>query len=392
MTKDPQRSLLCVANVKSDRGYAWNLIGGFYANIANHLAMHGIRTLVSYPSIPSPPKMLAGSAARPVLLDGSLQSSDSVNAMIDLIRRENIRAIYFTDREAMDPTYWRLRRAGIKYIVNHDHSSGERTKPRFLKKATKYALARIPPLVPDVIIAVSDYVARRQTEVSMIPAERVVRIWNGLPLPALEETTNIRGELGISEDTPVIVCACRATPEKGVQHLFRAFSSTLRELDPHISPVLIYAGDGPMLHELKALRDHLPAKRNILILGYRNDVQELIRAGDLCVVPSLWQEAFGMSVLEPMAFAKPVVATKVGGIPELVEDGVTGCLVSPGDESTLSKAILELLTNPTKATNMGVAARERVAKQFAPERQISQLISVIERGFGFDCFGSRECP
>jgi glycosyltransferase involved in cell wall biosynthesis len=180
-----------------------------------------------------------------------------------------------------------------------------------------------------------------------------------------------RHALNLDENAPIIACTCRATQEKGVDRLLRAFD----RLQP--GPILVYAGDGPAFASLQALRDSLPSRDRIRLLGYRADREVLLEAADICVVPSVWEEAFGLAALEAMAMGKPVVATAVGGIPEIIRPGVTGLLVRPRDEAQLAAAMASLLADPGAAARMGQEARRDVEARFTPESQLSRLTELV---------------
>lgn len=386
-------SLLCTTNFPANTGFAWDFIEGLYARVADHLATHGITTLVAYPSIPSFPKPLVGSAARPIELDTSLNSLRSVGEVTSLIRREAVRGIYFTDRPPRHWAYAALRLAGVGSIMVHDHTSGEWTRPHGIKRVAKLVAGRIPWMVADQVIAVSQYVARRQIEKGLIPAARVQTIWNGVPLPdeldcAARPTHAV---FGLDPRRPLVACACRAAPEKGVVHLLRAFVQVRRTMVlSSRRPVLVFIGDGPQLPELRALRETFPSKEDIILAGYREDARQLLAGADVCVVPSVWQDAFPLAVLEAMALGKAVVATRVGGIPEMIEDGNHGLVIPPADEVALASAIQTLLENPVKGRELGGAARARVARHFTPERQLRQLLQVVEKVFREPCDLLRE--
>jgi glycosyltransferase involved in cell wall biosynthesis len=381
-------TLLCVSNYAANTGYAWTFIEGLYARIADHLAEHGIRTLVAYPAIPEPPRTLAGTAAQAVTLDASLSTPASVRAVLDLIRREHVRVVYLTDRDPRCLAYPWLRRAGVSRIIVHDHTSGERTSPRGLKRAAKWTLARVPGLVADVVVTVSDFVAGRQRDVNLIPLSKLARVWNGLPAvtDARPASGYAHDVFGLPKDRPLIVCVCRASGEKGVAHLLRAFDRARgRATFAATRPLLLYAGDGPQLPALRQLRDALAARDDITLAGYRRDVAEIIGSADLCVMPSVWQDAFPLAVLEPMAQGKTVIASRVGGIPEQIKHGVSGLLVPPGDEAALADAMAGVLADPAWAARLGKAARERIASHFAIDTQVRRLSRFVEDGFGLDC-------
>lgn len=385
MNPESPGSLLCVSNYRANIGYAWHFIECLYAGIADRVAAYGVRTLVAYPSIPDPPRALVGSAARAIVLDASLDTLQSIRVTEDVIRRENVRVVYFSARPARRWVYLRLRRAGVEQIIVHVHSSGRGTPPQGLKVAAKWALARIPGMVADVVVAVSDYVARREVQVGLIKPGRVITVWNGVPVTGKEIVPYGAGNdiLGLAGDRPVVVCSCRASREKGVVHLLRAFDRVAQAFQlSGQRPVLVYLGDGPQIAELRSLRESLLSKDDIILAGYRSDVPAILQRASLCVVPSVWQEAFGLAVLEAMASGKAVIASKVGGIPEMIEHHVTGLLVPPADETALAQAIYALLTDPSRAARLGVAARQRVTERFTLEHQMRTLSALVAEGFG----------
>ena len=118
MKRGENGTLLCVANFPANTGYAWDYIERVYARIADHLATHGVRTLVAYPEMVEPPRTLAGSAAKPVVLGVALDKAAAVQATEDFIRREGVRALYLTDHPARSRIYRRLRRAGARWILD----------------------------------------------------------------------------------------------------------------------------------------------------------------------------------------------------------------------------------------------------------------------------------
>ncbi len=143
----------------------------------------------------------------------------------------------------------------------------------------------------------------------------------------------------------MLVQAMKTWTKKGVAYLLKAFNSvSMRRLNAP-SPALIYMGDGPQFGELKALRDSFECSTNIHLAGYRKDAIARLEGADVCVIPSIWQDAFPLSVLETMAIGKPVIATRVGGIPEMIEHERTGLLVSASNQTALASAICQGSSN-----------------------------------------------
>jgi glycosyltransferase involved in cell wall biosynthesis len=161
---------------------------------------------------------------------------------------------------------------------------------------------------------------------------------------------------------------------KGVETLLRAAASAPGDFDLRI------AGDGDLRPELE--RDVAASGRqNVRFLGKVPPEQmgEVIRGASCVVVPSEWYENAPMSILEAFAYGKPVIAARIGGIPELVTDGVTGLLFEPGNAQDLRRAIDRLISSPGLAIEMGRRAREDVEARFGPERHYEGLMAIYER-------------
>jgi glycosyltransferase involved in cell wall biosynthesis len=366
-------SLLCVANFPTNAGYAWEFIEGLYAGIADDLARYGVATRVAYPRVDGAPGPLAGSAAEPIELRVDLGSPLGLVRALRAVRRLRVRALYLTDRAAWHPAYALLRLAGVRRIVVHDHTSGERTPPTGVKRVVKRLLRRVRPALADVVIGVSGFVGRRKVEVDLVDPDRVRVILNSVRIPGAVDREGLRQAYGIPAERPVVAAASRAAEYKGVQHLMRAFDRmvTRGRLEP--PPVLVYFGDGPYLPTLSRLRESLDARDDIVLAGYRDGAGELLGGADLCVVPSTWEEAFGLAALEPGARGVAVVASRVGGIPEVVIDGETGLLVPPGDVVALADAMQSLLLDDERRRAMGQRAERRARERFSRGRQIDEM-------------------
>jgi len=156
---------------------------------------------------------------------------------------------------------------------------------------------------------------------------------------------------------------------KGHVDLVRAAAEVSQEFR---DAKFLLIGDGAERSRLEAMTTELGLSKTVLFLGRRNDVPSVLVSCDLFVLPS-WAEGLPNSVLEAMAAGLPVVATRVGGIPEVIEDGVSGLLVAPRDSHALAIAILQVLKNERLAKQLGRSAKERVYTQFNFERLLSEL-------------------
>ena len=365
-------SVLCVANFPASTGYAWTFIGRMFAEVANVLARDGIRTLVAYPVLDVPPEALAGSAAEPVALELGLDSARSIGAAAELVRREHVRAVWLIDRPVVSPAYAVLHAAGVRRVVVHDHSSGARPVRRGLRGLAKRLATRVPWAAADAVVAVSAYVAERQRRSGRVPARRIHVVPNPVSVPeAVRPAAEVRAGLGLVPGRRLVAAAGRLTTEKGFADLLAAADALPPDVD-----VLVF-GDGPERARLEAQRARLRTAERVRLAGQRPDAAECVAAADVCVVPSRWEEAFCLAAAEPMARGRPLVATRVGAIPELVRDGVTGLLVPPADPPALAGAIQRLLDAPEHAAALGQAGRSHLVATHGWPRAIAGLVSVL---------------
>ena len=173
-----------------------------------------------------------------------------------------------------------------------------------------------------------------------------------------------------------VAVVARLWPEKRIDVLIAAAPRVLaRYSDVEFQIV----GDGPCRDQLMAQARDAGVLSHIAFIGHRDDVPAILAGADLFVLPSE-SEASPNAIFEAMAAGLPVVASRVGGIPELVADGVTGLLVPPADPDALAAALLDLLDQPGRAMAFGKAARERIEQQYSFERMVAQFESLYRSG------------
>jgi glycosyltransferase involved in cell wall biosynthesis len=228
----------------------------------------------------------------------------------------------------------------------------------------------------DVFVAVSDADRRRMLELERIDGTSVRVLRNAVPTPEASGA-DVRGELAIPATAPVVMTACQLRPEKALEVLVAA-AERLRPEFPDLK--VLIAGDGP---EEQALRQQIAAARledTVLLLGTRRDVPDLLAATDVAVCCSDF-EGTPLSVMEYMGAGKPVVATRVGGLPEMIEHGVHGLLFERRNATDLAEAIGDLLRDPSRRRAMGERARERQRRDFHLDSLASRLESLYEELF-----------
>jgi len=258
---------------------------------------------------------------------------------------------------------------GIQRVVVHQHGV-ERAR-----SSIRSLLDRITSPMVSQYVATCQAVADVMQQREGIPGSKITVIYNGVEL---SDPTNaiFRKPLHDRGSSPMkIICIGRLSPEKGHYILLEALADLKTCV---VSNQLILIGEGKQ-HSALAERSAQPdLAGRVNILGTRSDIPEQLAKADIFVLPSDW-EGVSMALLEAMAAGLPVVATAVGGTPEVVVDGKTGFLVPPHDSGRLADALSRLLLDPDLRQRMGQAGRERAFEQFNILHTVQQTQALYER-------------
>jgi glycosyltransferase involved in cell wall biosynthesis len=254
--------------------------------------------------------------------------------------------------------------ARVPVIVAHEHTWSFEGKP-WRRFGDREVIAR----GSDVLIAVSREDRRRMIEIEGIDPEDVMFLPNGIPAPPSATGADVRAELGIAPDAPVIGTVSVLRPQKALDVLLRATKTLVTEF-PGLK--VLIAGEGDRREALEELSRELGLEDTVLFLGVRTDVPDVLAALDVAVSTSDF-EGSPLSVMEYMEAAKPVVATRVGGVPDLIDDGVHGLLVEPQDPAAFAAAVAQLLRDPARARELGERGRERRRTEFDIDVMVRRL-------------------
>ena len=227
----------------------------------------------------------------------------------------------------------------------------------------------------DVIIGVSSQIEAKykaEGEVS-----RVACIRNGIDLegkPVQIDRWRMRKDLNVDSETCLIGTLGRLTPVKGIPYLLQAAKILVRG---GANVKVLIVGEGSIRQDLLMQTQDLGISDNVVFLGHREDTDILLQAMDIFVLPSL-SEGIPMALLEAMAACRPIVASRVGGIPEIIEEGVDGYLVEPMDVDNLAERCRRLIESPDVARYMGEQGRKRVERDFSATVMADRVISVYK--------------
>lgn len=211
-----------------------------------------------------------------------------------------------------------------------------------------------------------------------VPREKIEVILPGLDLDAFsgtENRTKIRSEIGVTNDQHLVLFVGRLRPVKGPEYGIRAFAKALTE-NPNLH--LALAGEGEQRAYLKNLTNELGIQSNTTFLGARKDLPDVLSAADSILMPSL-TEGFPRVANEAMAASKPVVATRVGGVPEAIVHDVTGLLVESKDIDAMSKAIVRISSDTVLQHRLGTNARKHAEEHYSAASYVARLDKMYSR-------------
>ncbi|MDO9565596.1 MAG: glycosyltransferase [Candidatus Desulfaltia sp.] len=289
----------------------------------------------------------------------------TVNKLIQLIKKREINLIHSNGSRATifggiaarltkTPLIWHVRIADSDKLLD-----------KFLVK------------LADKIIVVSKAVSRRFDWIED-KEDKIVLVYNGIDLERFKPDVGIRkvrGKISLSSETPLVATVGRLDWYKGHKYLLVAAEKVVQALP---DARFLIVGDGEYRERLENQVKQLNLDKNVIFTGNRKDIPEILASIDLFVLSSV-SEGFGRAAAEAMACGKPVVATKAGGLSEVVEDGITGRLVPPKNPAALAKAIIELLKDKKKSENIGIAGRKRVEKLFSIEKNVKSIEELYEK-------------
>jgi glycosyltransferase involved in cell wall biosynthesis len=266
------------------------------------------------------------------------------------------------------------RLAGTPARVVTRHHSDYHTR---INRPVHVGLDRLCTRLSHRVIAVSQHTADHLVHTENAPPEKVRVVHNGIDFDRVRVSPSgedrIRTELGLGR-RPVVLMAARLHPEKGYEHLIRAVPAVAARV-PGVT--VLVAGTGPLEARYRALAAERGCGDAILFLGFRRDLPDLMAASNVLVLPSM-AEAFGLVAAEALYLGVPVVASRVGGIPEIVDDGLDGLLVPPGDEDALASALVQVLTDPQLHRRLAGAGREKITSRFSFETMVREYETIYD--------------
>lgn len=288
------------------------------------------------------------------------------NKQVDIVHTHGARANFYGRTAA--------RLAGVPIILSTVHNSLRDYIVSRFKKQVYLLLDRITAHFAAKIICVSRTVASDLIQYYRIDRRKIVVIpvapWKLKPenISSAAHLKETRETLGLNCNDVVIGTVGRMTEQKGHRYLLQAVADLAEEF-PQLRCLLV--GDGPLRRDLETMSITLGIADRCLFTGFRDDIPAILSILNVFVLPSL-SEGLPAALLEAMGAGCPVVATRVSGIPEVIDDGINGLLVEPQDTHAFADSIRYLLRNPEKARKMGLQSRRMVKERFTAEKMVAR--------------------
>ena len=296
-----------------------------------------------------------------------------IRALTGFFSPHRPRLLHFNDTGA-EPAPIAAKLAGVRTTSGTLHTLPRDPSQDFTAAHRALQVASVRSL--DALVAVSEFTKKAWIQTCGVPENRIRVIHNGIDIDRFRPrrpARTVRRELGIPPHSPVVGVTSRLHPRKGHRNLLAMIP------DAH----LVVTGDGKSAEPLQREAARLGLQRSTHFLGTRRDVADVTQVYDVAVLPSE-RECFPFALLEAMALGKPVVAWKVGGVPELVRDGVDGRVVPFGRDSRFVEAVRQLLADEGMARRCGAEAAERVSKHFTYRRMVNKTLAfhreLLQRG------------
>lgn len=269
------------------------------------------------------------------------------------------------------------RIAGVPLIVHTIHELPENAAKSTLQKGVYWFLEFVAARWAHHLVTVSEPNQKQILSEFLCGAKKLTLIREGLDLAGYvpqRTAAQVRQDLGIPADAPLVGCVARLEPAKGYEDLLEAFRQVLAQ-EPEARLVIV--GEGYQRQDLAALTARLGLETRVLFTGWRDDMIDLLAAFDVFALASHY-EGLGIAILEAMALRRPVVCTAVGGVLDVVQDGETGYLVPSREPAAMASRLVELLRDPERRAAFGEAGRKRVEEHFRDEDANRKMLGLYQ--------------
>jgi len=358
-------------------------IGGteaFARELSRQLAEVGWKSVLCFQS--APPEDVRAFLDLPntsleVVGDTSSYNATARSALSRVFKQHKPDIVHFHFTGFLGIYPWLAKLYFARKVFFTDHSSRPAGYVPQAAPVWKKAIVRMINLPFTKVICVSGYGYRCMTTLGLLPQDRFELVYNAVDLARIPDNNKrgvaFRKKYSIPDDSTVVIQVSWIIPEKGIPDILEAAKQVVSQ-NSNVRFVLV--GEGSYRPQYMERTKELGLEKNVIWTGLVDDPfsEGVYEAADIICQVSRWEELFGWMIAEGMAHAKPVVATRVGGIPELVVDGESGFLVERGNATEIADRILALVKDPALRTRMGENGQQHTRIDFDLRKNVSRLI------------------
>ncbi len=372
-------NLIMVANYPSDTSYAWWLMEHFWVTLATEFETYGKKAFLAYPKITSLSETIRISTIEPIELTLPWKSAAQAWRAINFLRKNNIKSIYFTDQKYFNFKYFLMRLCGVKHIIVHDHTPGDRPAIHGLKGTVKKLIHALPWFTADKILCVSKYMQQRNIANIRMPAHKCVVVQNGIEPINCSGTNNatLRKELNVSARSILVTTTGRANPYKRFDFIIES-ANELKKQSPASEAIFLLVGDGPSLTDLQKQIHNYKLDDTVFLLGFRTDIREILCASDIAFHAALG-EGFSLSIIEYMSAGLPVLVPDIPSVSQAITNAKTGLIYKRDDPKEAALCISNLVNDKKKRLAMGAAAKAEADKKYNLKQCTDTLVATLKQ-------------
>jgi glycosyltransferase involved in cell wall biosynthesis len=368
-------TLLMVGNYRPDVGFAWWLMEHFWIELASIGREHGLEPLIAFPEDGKLPEPIRNANIETTIQPFPGRGWKALLRAGRLVRSRRIRFIYFTDRAYTSFAYLVFRLLGVRVILNHDHTPGDRPAIGGIKGALKAAWRRLPLMSCDRQICVAPIIQERAIRNARIPAHRTVVVQNGIePVHCGEDRTYAHRQFGFPPDALICVNVGRANPYKRIDFFIEVARICVqkRGMDPLY---FLHCGDGPDLERLKGLAREAGIASRMVFAGHRSDVREILCSATFALHPARG-EAFSLAIVEYMSAGLVVLVPDIPSVRQAIQHDCDGIVFEDGNALEAAGYIEAMVLNAGRRDQLQARAVETVRASYTLDRMTQQFAMI----------------
>ncbi|MCR9188565.1 MAG: glycosyltransferase family 4 protein [Alteromonadaceae bacterium] len=380
MTKRSKKNILLVANWKSDVGFAWWLMENFWVQISLLADSSCKRAYLIYPELLNLPDSISSSSIVCEEIDYNDSSLLGNLRILAFIKRNNIDCIYLTDKPYLSFRYVLFRLFGVRKIIIHDHTPGNRDVPRYIKRIVKKMLNSLPAITADAVVAVTKFVRDRHLYSSCIPASKICVAQNGIvPISRSPKLINYaHAEFNIEADAKIVFTSGRASTYKGIDFIIECanFLINKRRLN---KIYFLYCGDGPDIDYFKSLSAGYGLGERFVFAGVRNDVRELAQSCHIGIQASVGEVGYSLSILEYMSAGLATVVPDNPSVCSAITDGVDGLVFKEMNVISACEAIEKVIYDDELRKKLSLNAQSIIETEYNLKNTNRDFFTILKK-------------